>query len=195
MRAKLLCAAFLLVASVVDTAAAARWIHVRVDDSGPRAEKVRINFPLRSVRELLPLIEDDKFNHGRIQINDRDMNAARLRAIWAAVREAGDGEFVTVQSNDEQVRVARSGNFMIVKVDERQGRRGRHGTVDIKVPVTVVDALLSGGGEELNIAAAIDALDEHGPGDIVTVNDDESRVRIWVDNSQSGNDGEAGDLK
>ena len=53
--------------------------------------------------------------------------------------------------------------------------------VNVQIPSRVVDALLSGEGEELNFRAAIEALAAEGEGELVTVNDDDDRVRVWVD--------------
>jgi len=45
----------------------------------------------------------------------------------------------------------------------------------------VVDALLSGPGEELNIKAALAAMQQKGTGDILVVNDHQTQVRLWID--------------
>ena len=191
MMRNILCAGLVLLATTADTALAGRWIHVRVKEYSGDGETVKINFPLRSAAKLIALVDDDDIQGGRIRFNDRDMDAEKLRAIWEAVREAEDGEFVTVESESgEDVRVSRDGEYLLVKVEDRDGRRSRRvETVDIRMPITVVDALLSGNEDELNIAAAIEALDRHGPGEIISVDDEDSQVRIWVDESQSGEKG------
>ena len=48
------------------------------------------------------------------------------------------------------------------------------------MPVSLVDAFLSGDGEEGNIQAAIAELQKRR-GNIVTVHDDDSNVRVWID--------------
>jgi hypothetical protein len=48
------------------------------------------------------------------------------------------------------------------------------------VPVSLVDAFLSGEGEEGNMEAAVAELQKRR-GDIVRVKDDDSSVRIWID--------------
>jgi len=165
-----------------------RWIHVRVDEQGRHGDKVRVNLPLSMVASILPNIEADDFHGGRIHLDGHDeWDAPRIRAIWKAAKDAPDGEFVVVEGEDEDVRVSRDKGFLLIKVDEH-GRRGDK--VDIKVPVTVVDALLSGEGDELNITAAIEALSEHSDVDLVSVIDDDSHVRIWVDSNSSGGDRE-----
>lgn len=178
----------LLVAAATSAVAAPgdRWLHIRVVESGPEGETVRVNFPLPMIEKIIPLVETRGLKAGRLRLDDGEMDAARLRAIWSAVREAPDGEFVTVESRREDVRVARVDGYIVIKVDEHCDGGDQ---VDIRVPLTVVDALLSGDGEEIDLSAALRALSDHGDGELVTVNDEESQVRIWVDSTQSGREG------
>jgi len=53
--------------------------------------------------------------------------------------------------------------------------------VDVKLPLPVVDALLSGPDDELNFPAAVKALKERGDGELVAVTDRSTVVRIWID--------------
>ena len=45
----------------------------------------------------------------------------------------------------------------------------------------VVDALLAGSGDELDIKGALVAMQKQNAGEILTVNDNETQVRIWID--------------
>ena len=62
-------------------------------------------------------------------------------------------------------------------------QRGRGGddAVEVRVPLAVVDALLSGEGDSLDIRAAIEALAEHGEGELVAVSERDEQVRVWID--------------
>ena len=66
--------------------------------------------------------------------------------------------------------------------DER--RRGRRdiGEVQVRVPVSVVDALLSGTGETIDIRAAIQELASLR-GEMVQVDHPDGRIRVWIDES------------
>ena len=77
---------------------------------------------------------------------------------------------------DETVRVARAGNVMLVHVDKPSGKE----SVRVEIPIEVVDALFSGQGEELNLRAGFAELQKRR-GDIVRVKDNDSTVRIWID--------------
>ena len=63
-------------------------------------------------------------------------------------------------------------------------RRGRRdiGEVQVRVPVSVVDALLSGSGETLDVRAAIQELASLR-GEMVQVDHPDGRIRVWIDES------------
>ena len=67
--------------------------------------------------------------------------------------------------------------------DAGPGRgRGFVGEVQVRVPVSVVDALLSGAGETLDVRAAIQELSALR-GEMVQVVHPEGRIRVWIDES------------
>jgi hypothetical protein len=59
--------------------------------------------------------------------------------------------------------------------------------VEITVPLTVVNALLTPNSKELDLGAGIRALSHAGTGFLVSVHDAEQNVRIWVDAEDASN--------
>jgi hypothetical protein len=53
--------------------------------------------------------------------------------------------------------------------------------VDVRVPIEVADALFSGAPDELNVAAALELLARHEHLELVSVQDAENNVRVWMD--------------
>ena len=155
-----------------------KWLHVRVEDgSGEDQERVRV-----LAEAVIPAIDVENLRNGKVKIEmdgeDGPIKNVDLRKILQALRDTKDGNFVTVEGSKDQVQVAKQNGYLIAKV--REGKSG--GTrVDAKLPFAVVEALLSGDKDELDLAAGIRALGEHGDGVLVTVDDNDSRVRIWVD--------------
>jgi hypothetical protein len=166
----------LLAATAVTGSAEDRWLHIKVDDTGHDNETVRVNVPLSLAEKVLPCIHADNLDHGKVRISG-DVNGIDLRQLVEAIRTAGDNEFVTVHDRNEDVRIAKVGGNLIIKVREDHDQS----KVDVKVPFTVVQALLSAGKDELDVTAAVRALSAHGDTELVTVNDKNESVRIWVD--------------
>jgi hypothetical protein len=164
--------------------AADRWVHVKVEEGGTNGETVRINVPLALAEKVLPVIHTDKLHEGKVKLHRTDIHDLDLRAIVEALRTTPDNEFITVESTHDNVRVAKAGGNFLIKVRESKGKadtRTTAETVDITIPFPVVDALLSAGKDELDVLAAVRALAAVGDTVLVAVEDQHSKVRIWVD--------------
>ena len=162
--------------------AAERWIHVRIAEEGERTD-VRINVPLSVAVGFLGTVDRSDWE-GRLEVGDDDsLDAHDLRQILAALEDAPDSEMITIRDGDDELHVAKERGFLIVRADERDGDRLR-----MKLPLKVLQAAFVKGSDELDLAAALDALGAHGESDLVTIEGDTERVRIWVDSDQSGGD-------
>jgi hypothetical protein len=156
-----------------------RWLHVRVISSDAKGETVRVNLPLELAEKVLPAINKDRLHGGRVKIDNAHMDDVDLRALVEAIRTTKDGEFVTVQSNDCDVRVAKQANHLIIHVLDKEN--SKKSEVEVKVPMKVVDALFSAGKDELDLVAALHALSGQGDTELVSVKDHENTVRVWLD--------------
>jgi hypothetical protein len=186
------------------------WLHVRVEE-GQKASKVSVNLPMAVVEAALKASPEIIEEHGKLNLgNHHGLKLADLRKVWKQLADVGDAEFVTVESEDESVRVQRKGDVVQVFVDHKPGKpaatkaetakgeavkpakaeavklaKGAE-EVRVEVPVSLVDALLSGEGDEVNIQAAVAELQKRR-GDIVRVREADNHVRVWIDeqNTQS----------
>ena len=156
-----------------------RWLHVRVISSDAKGETVRVNVPLELAEKVLPAINHDRLHGGKVKIDCAHVNDVDLRVMVEAIRTAKDGEYVTVQGTENDVRVAKQDNHLIVHVlDKGKTKRSQ---VEIKVPMKVIDALFSAGKDELDLVAALHALSAAGDTELVSVKDNENTVRVWLD--------------
>jgi predicted component of type VI protein secretion system len=153
------------------------WIHIEVLEAGQKEATVKVNLPLKLARTALEMAPDDVMDEGHIRIERTDLTVSDLRKLWKDVREAGDAEFVTVQKKDSTVNISRKGSKLFINVDERDSKE----QVRVEVPVSLVDALLTGSGDTLNVDAAVAELEKMGPGEVVHVVDGHDSVRIWIE--------------
>jgi hypothetical protein len=174
-----------------------RWLHVSVIAKDVNGETVRVNVPLDLVEKVLPAISKDKLQAGKVHVREFEMNGVDIRAILEAVKNTKDGEFVTVDSRKQNVRVAKEAGYLVVKVRETKEARYAEKSddkqtapteerVDVRVPMSVVEALLSGAKDELDLVAAVRALSKHGDSVLVTVEDRKNTVKVWVDSKNTG---------
>jgi hypothetical protein len=181
---QLAAAVCLLAASVAGMAASAmaapaeRYLHVKVEDA-KEGESVKVNLPLSVAAKILPTVSKGNLHEGRVTIGHADMDGIDIKALLEAIRTTPDNEFVTVTQKDQDVRVAKSNGNFIVHVRSHEGEKEN---VDVTIPVKVVDALFSTAKDnELNVAAALQALSDAGDTLLITVQDASQHVRIWVD--------------
>jgi hypothetical protein len=154
--------------------------------------------PVEMAEKVLPAIKHDNLQGGKIHIDNAHLGDVDLRAMLDAVRTAKDGEYVTVQSNEDNVRIAKMAGYLYIHVTEKKQKaakkaegegkeaparavNARESKVEIKIPMKVVDALFSAGKDELDVVAALRALSSNGDTELVNVKDDENTVRIWID--------------
>jgi hypothetical protein len=163
-------------ARTVAAQAAVPWLHIRVEETA-RASKVHVNLPMPVVEAALKAAPDTVVSDGKIHLGPhcKNLKVADLRQMWQELKKAGDTDFVTVEDGDETVKVARRGDTVEVRVD----RKG-HEEVHVEVPVSLMDAFFSGEGDEVDVKAAIRELSKRR-GDVVRVKDEDSTVRIWID--------------
>ena len=199
----ILAAMLAITATLAGAATTDRWLHIRVEEREGRGERVKVNLPLSMLGKVAGAIDVEEIDGhslggGRVRLGDTDIDHVDLLAVWNDVKEADDMEFVNIESTEEGVSVAKDKGYLLVRVrsdrddddsddegladDRLPGER-----VDVKVPLAVVDALLSAGEKELDLQAALMALAESGAGELVVVEDGRSSVRIWIDD-QNGSE-------
>jgi hypothetical protein len=159
-------------------APAEKYLHVNVQDP-TNDGSVNVNVPLSMAEKILPAINNHDLHEGRVSIHSAEMDGVDVRALLDAVRTAPDNEFVTVKDKDSDVRVAKANGNIIVHVIDKKNKQQ---TVDVTVPLKVVDALFSTAkNDELDVAAALRALSDAGDVLLVTVQGSTEKVRVWVD--------------
>ena len=154
------------------------WLHVQIVGTDSATGNLALNLPLSAVAAVLSMAPDHIIqSDGRLMVAEtHGVSVSDIRQMWNDLTVAGDVELVALEHDDQTVHVSRAGDKIEVRV--RDGNDDE--TVRVDLPVVVVDALLSGEGEMLNIPAAIEQLSQLR-GDIVRVTESERNIRIWID--------------
>ena len=173
--------ALLLAATLAIAASPTRYLHVRVNNLNTH-ELVRVNVPLMLAEKVIPAINHGELREGKVRIGNFQADKVNVRAILDALKTAPEGEFVTVEDtgpdSNNAVRVAKEHGQLVVHVVDKN----RNQNVDVSVPWDVVQALISDTTEnQLNLEAAIKALENIGDTTLVRVSGHDENVRVWVD--------------
>jgi hypothetical protein len=159
----------------------ASWVHVRIQESD--GSQASIDLPASFVEVAMSMMQregGERAGSGLdVEIGD-DVQIQDLRRMWNELRDAGDVQFFRAEKEGEQVRVFREGDRVFFQTD------GDEKTVRVQVPVAVVDALLEGEGESLNLVGAMRELARSGNEDVIEIREGQKTVRAWVDAQQGG---------
>jgi ribonuclease HI len=173
--------AVLLAGPVLWAASPERYLHVRVTNPTTH-EQVRVNVPLSLAEKVIPAINHGQLRDGKVQIGGFTADNVNVKAILEALKTAPEGEFVTVQQNDSDVHVAKEHGQLLVHVIDK----GSKEKVDVTIPWDVAQALISDTSEnQLNVEAAIRALQNAGDVTLVSVISHDESVRVWIDSNRS----------
>jgi hypothetical protein len=153
------------------------WIHLAI--TGDSGQNVNLNLPLAAIEAAIALAPDSIVSEGQLQLGSQhEVPVAAIRGVWQELRNAGDVEFATIQHEGNDVRIARQGETILVNVNKEGGDAADE--VRVEIPVPVVDALLSGDGDMLNISAAVQQLSTMR-GEMVRVIESDNDIRVWID--------------
>lgn len=178
--AALLCAAFLMARAVAAAPAPEeKFLHVQVSDTKTNGENVNVNVPLSLAEKVLPTIDRGPLHNGRVTLDRDQLKGIDMPTIIDAIKTSPDNKMVTVRQKNENIDVSKAGDTIMVHVNDT----GKHGNnVNVTVPISVVDALFSTTQRnEIDVAAALQALDKASDTFLVTVEDASEHVRVWVD--------------
>ena len=172
-----LAAALILLLAAAGAGAAERWFHVHVTETGSNPVEVHVNLPLALIESALRVIPDEINAEIEAELNDVGVQLEELRKFWEEARHLEDATFVTVESEDETVRVAKEGDYLIAHTTES---RASGAEVDVRLPFEVLTELFSG-DTQIDLPVALRTIAEHSDGDLVTVSEGDTHVRLWVD--------------
>jgi len=169
--------ALLLAGTIALAASPERYLHVRVTNPTTH-EVVRVNVPLSLAEKIIPAINHGELRNGKIHIGDLTADNVNVKAILEALKTAPEGEFVTVQQNDSDVHVAKEHGQLVVHVIDKRSKE----KVDVTIPWDVVFFKVTATTEnQLNVEAAVRALQNAGDITLVSVMSRDESVRVWID--------------
>ena len=126
------------------------------------------------------MIENKEFAEGKIELDEIPLTVNQMREIWRTLQTEGDFDLASIKDEDVSLRIYKEGDWLHVRSEEDAEDK-----ISINIPAAVVDALLSGEGDELNITAAVKMLAQSNVDEIARIEDGEDTVRVWIDSSAS----------
>jgi hypothetical protein len=170
-----------------------KWINVHVRQASEKTT-VDVRLPLDFIALAIDAVDTPEFKHGKVRINfhsrgdavegegEVEVRNSRPDVNWVPLlkkmKDLPQGEYVKVDSPDAKVSIRRTGDLFLIHVVEQKDEKT---TVDVRLPVALLDAVSVDENQDLDVKAFVAQLDKLDTGDLVRVTGDDADVRIWVE--------------
>jgi len=152
------------------------WLNVSVQAAENNAN-INVHLPLGLILSVMEHIRVDGFDAGKIKLDTGDADID-WPALLEAVKGGAAGKYVTVQSDEADVNISKTAKHLLIKVHQKEDEKAE---VSVKLPLELLDSVSIGENNEIDLAALLRGLKKLPAGDLVTVNSEEARVRVWVE--------------
>jgi hypothetical protein len=154
-----------------------RWVNVHVTENSSNTN-VEVHLPLNLVLTVLRNVDVENFHGGHVDLELDDDMDINFPEIMAAVKDAPDGQFVTVTSDEADVSVHKQAGTLFVTVNQKEDEMAK---VEVTMPMEMMDALTFGEENTLDVAALLQSFDKLPNGELVKVTSNEANVRVWIE--------------
>jgi len=152
------------------------WLNVSVQSAEDHAD-ISVHLPLGLILTVMEHIKVDGFDAGKIEIDTGDADID-WPALLAAVKEGTPGKYVTVNSDEADVNISKTAKHLLINVNQKEDEKAR---IAVKLPLELLDSVIVGENNEIDLAALLRGLKKLPAGDLVTVNSEKAKVRVWVE--------------
>jgi len=173
----LIAVAALLAAPAAYAGDETRWVNVHVTENSSNTN-VEVHLPLNLVLTVLRNVDVENFHGGHVDLELDDDMDINFPEIMAAVKDAPDGKFVTVTSDEADVSVHKQAGTLFVTVNQKEDEMAQ---VEVTMPMEMMDALTFGEENTLDVAALLQSFDKLPNGELVKVTSNEVNVRVWIE--------------
>lgn len=168
----------LLAGSWTSTAQAASSdsvIWMRIEANHPDSDKghVKVNLPLSMIEVVVDSIDKRDF----MSELERDHPSLDIPKIWKELRKMDVDEFITVESDKENVKVFKDSDYFRISVTE-QGYDEPN--IEVKLPLDLMDYVFEN-HKEWDFQELVGKLRGHLPLTIVTAKHEGADVKIWLE--------------
>jgi len=150
------------------------WMRVQVNDQGGEHTKVKINLPLSLIEVVVDSIDKREF---MAQI-EQEHPALDIKKLWGQIRKMDSQDFVTVESEKENIRVWKDNEFFRINV-RHEGQN--EPSVEVKLPLAVMDYVFETDSKDLSFEDLVEKLRGHLPLTVVQVEHEDEHVKIWLE--------------
>ena len=158
------------------------WLHVQVEEDATDGKGMTLRLPLPAVVALITMVPNTTITNGQLELNREQQEIVTvLRDLLKQLERAEGSKFLTSRHEDGTVRVERQDQHYKVDI------HGQGVSAQATISVVLVQALLSGETETLNIDAGVNVLRKLR-GEVIRVDESNRHIRVRIDESTGQED-------
>ncbi|HEY3174290.1 MAG TPA: hypothetical protein VGK94_00870 [Candidatus Polarisedimenticolia bacterium] len=151
------------------------WMRVQVFDQGGEHAKVKINLPLSLIEVVIDSIDKREF----MAELEEEHPSLDIQKLWRQIRKMEGDDFVTIESDKENVRVWKDKEFFRINVREAGFDEPN---IEVKLPLAIMDYVFEKADERsFSFQELVEQLRGHLPLTLVQVKHGEENVKIWLE--------------
>ncbi len=153
-----------------------KWINVHVTENDSNTN-VKVHLPLNLVLSVIGAVNVEGFEGGKVHLHTEDIDIEWLE-ILSSVKDADDGEYLVVESDEADVNITKKDNTIMVTVNQKTDEQAQ---VEVVLPTQIINAIQIDDEDRIDIAALLKGFDDLPIGDLVRVTSTDANVRVWVE--------------
>ncbi|MCK5378552.1 MAG: hypothetical protein KAJ78_04075 [Acidobacteria bacterium] len=153
-----------------------KWLNVHVTENESNTN-VKVHLPLNLVLSVIGAVNVEGFEGGKVHLHTEDIDIEWME-IFSSIRDAVDGEYIVVESDEADVNVSKKADTILVTVNQKTDEQAQ---VEIVLPAQIINAIQIDEEDRIDIAALLKAFDDLPVGDLVRVTSADANVRVWVE--------------
>ena len=150
------------------------WMKVEVNQENAENAHVKVNIPLSMIEVFVDSVDKRQFL-GHFESSHPGLDLAN---VWRQVRDAPMDDFVTIETDEENVRVWKDSEYFRVDVQEPGYPEPN---IRIKLPLAVMDYLFDPEQSTLSFQEMVQSLRGSLPLTLLEANKEGESVRIWLE--------------
>ena len=175
-RKTLVLATLFMAVCLVAGATDGKWINVHVTENESNTN-VKVHLPLNLVLSVIGAINVEGFEAGKVHLHTEDIDIEWMEVL-SSLRDAADGEYITVESDDADVNVSKRADTILVTVNQKTDEKAQ---VEVVLPAQIINAIQIDEEDRIDIAALLKGFDDLPAGDLIRVTSTDANVRVWVE--------------
>ncbi len=149
------------------------WMRIEANNFKDEAGHVKVNLPLSLIEVVVDSIDKRDF----MSEFEEDHPSLNIPKMWREIRKMDVDEFITVESEKENIKVFKDRDFFRISITEAEFDEPN---IEVKLPLELMDYVFEG-RKNFDFQELVGRLRGHLPLTVVSAKHEGADVKIWLE--------------